>query len=79
MFGLRRGVLICDEALWSLLSQHGILSAAEARKRSYPARKRALAPHWDALREANPDIDPAELAATLYLWANEAWRFRHRY
>jgi len=79
VFALRQGWPIIDKALWELCSNHGVLSPEEAPVASYPARRKVFAKYWDELKRALPSDEPGNLAATLYLWSNEASRFGFRY
>lgn len=79
VFGFRQSWPITDENLWALCESHGVLSPTDITKKSYKARRRVFEPHWRALLEAYLEIPPDELAATLYLWANEAVRYGFRY
>jgi len=79
VFGFRQGWPITDENLWQLCAVHGLLNPTQAAATSYKERRKQFQPHWEALTNARPQIDPSELAATLYLWANEAGRYRFRY
>ena len=78
VFGFHRPWPIVDQYLWSLLARHGIITAADAEVKSYDARRRAFDPHWKQLCSVFPE-DLNQLAATLYLWADEAERFGHSY
>lgn len=75
VFGFRRPWPIVDENLWKLLARMEILDASDAGARSFDARRRVFEPHWRALLEARLSAEE-DVAASLYLWANEAERFR---
>lgn len=78
VFAFRRPWPIVDEYLWTLLTEHKIISVAEASVKEYNQRRAIFEPHWQTLRSAVAD-DPDELAATLYLWADEAAKFGYCY
>ena len=79
VFGLRRTWPITDDYLWKLLLSHGCIPQDAARCTTYQQRQRFFRPHWAALVKSRPSEDPNELAATLYLWADEAARNGHVY
>jgi hypothetical protein len=78
VFMFRRAWPIVDEYLWRLFAAHGGITTEEARLQSYEKRRAAFEPYWKELQGAFPD-DPNELAATLYVWADEAGRNDYRY
>lgn len=69
---------IVDEYLWRLLARHGLLDAQQNEITGYDRRRHAFDPLWKQLVESQLN-SPSELAATLYLWACEAERFKYAY
>lgn len=78
VFAFRRPWPIVDQYMWSLLSAHRVITESDAHIGAYDSRRNAFTPHWQALSAAFPD-NLNELAATLYLWADEAGRFGYTY
>ena len=78
VFGFRRAWPIVDNYLWRLLARHGLLQPGQERMKDYDHKRRVFEPQWQALEAANFD-DPAEVAANLYLWADEAEKFGYAY
>lgn len=78
VFAFRRPWPIVDEYLWRLLHDHRLITDQEAGVGSYDARRRNFERHWQELLSAYPN-NANELAATLYLWADEASKFGYRY
>jgi len=68
---------IIDNYLWRLLADHRLITEEEARYKGN-RRHRAFESHWQKLLAAGLD-DPNEVAATLYLWADEANKFKYQY
>ena len=78
VFAFSRPWPIVDEYLWRLLDSHGLLDERERAARNYESRRTLFEPAWlDLVRSATDD--PNEIAATLYLWADEASRFGFHY
>jgi hypothetical protein len=78
VFAFRRPWPIVDHYLWSGLADHRVIGPTDARLASNDARCCAFAPYWAQLAAAFPE-DLNNLAATLYLWSDEAARFGYRY
>jgi endonuclease III len=78
VFAFHRAWPIVDEYLWRLLDCHGLLDEAECSTKRYDSRRSLFEPAWQDLIGSVPE-DPNEIAATLYLWADEASRFGFRY
>ena len=78
VFAFRRPWPIVDQYLWSVLSAHQVITANDTQISGYDSRRKAFLPPWQTLAAAFP-TDPNELAATLYLWADEAGRFGYTY
>lgn len=78
VFGFRRGWPIVDDYLWRLLERHGLLSPEESGKERYDQRRKSFERHWRMLLRSEL-VAPDELAATLYLWADEAEKFGYSY
>jgi len=78
VFGFRKPWPIVDEYFWRLLGRHGVLRSEEVTLKGYGRRRRAFVPHWQRLLAANAG-DPNQVAATLYLWADEAEKFGFSY
>ena len=76
---MRRPWPIADEYLWRLLLSHGCIPPDAAACKTYQQRQWLFRPLWKALVNSWPMEDPNELAATLYLWADEAARYGHVY
>ena len=79
VFGLHRTWPVTDDYLWRLLLAHGCIPPDAAACKTYQQRQRAFRPLWTALVNSRPMEDSNELAATLYLWADEAARYGHVY
>lgn len=73
-FAFRQPWPIVDEYLWQLLLRHQIIGPEAAKVSGYDRRRKLFTPHWQRLLTAGLG-DPNELAATLYLWADEAQRY----
>jgi len=56
------------------MARHSLLRADEADIKGYDRRCSAFKPYWEHLIAARTE-SPGEIAATLYLWADEAERF----
>jgi len=69
---------IVDQYLWSLLFSHGLIKVEQEKLKGYDQRREAFEPYWKELITAEID-EPNEIAATLYLWADEAARFGYHY
>jgi len=78
VFAFHRPWPILDNYLWKLLARHGVLDEHEAGIKSYDGRRKMFGPLWKALVEEMPE-NLNEIAATLYLWADEAERFGFTY
>ncbi|MFH1619892.1 MAG: hypothetical protein ABIG11_08305 [bacterium] len=77
-FAFRRSWPIVDEYLWQFLLRHQIIGPEAAKVSGYDCRRKLFEPHWQRLLAAGLG-DPTELAATLYLWADEAQRYGFSY
>lgn len=69
---------ITDSYLWRLLARHGVIDEEVGSIKSYDGRQKAFASHWQDLQQAT-GTDANQLAATLYLWADEAERYGFTY
>ena len=80
VFGFRMPWPVMDDYLWELLTRHRLLREDEMplSNRQYRQRRRVFQPYWEALLKADLG-DPGEIAATLYLWADEAAKFGYVY
>ena len=78
VFAFFRPWPIVDNYLWSLLTSHGILNTHEQEIKMYEKRRNAFAAHWRTLL-SKVSTKPEEVAASLYLWADEAGRFGYKY
>lgn len=79
VFGFSQGWPITDGALWRICTRHGVFTAEEATAEGYARRNKLFRRHWEALLTAFPSVEPGEIAATLYLWTNEADRYGFQY
>ena len=79
VFGFAQGWPITDEALWRTCARHGVFTPEEANAEGYARRNKFFRRHWEALLAAFPSVEPGEIAATLYLWTNEAERYGFQY
>lgn len=78
VFAFQRPWPIVDDYLWRLLYAHGVITEQEFSARGYDSRRRVFEPHWRRLMSANHGT-PNAIAATLYLWADEASKSGYRY
>lgn len=78
VFAFHRAWPIVDEYLWRLLDCHGLLDETETSANRYDCRRSLFEPAWKDLIQSVPE-EPNKIAATLYLWADEASRFGFRY
>jgi len=78
VFAFKQGWPICDEYLWRLMSRHSLVNDYEKSIQGYDKRRAAFESHWQQLLSSE-STEPCELAATLYLWADEAERFGFTY
>lgn len=74
VFAFKKGWPIVDEYLWRLMARHSLLDPDEEGIRGYDRRGSVFKPYWEHLLAARTE-SPGEIAATLYLWADEAERF----
>ena len=79
VFGFSQGWPITDEALWQLCIRHNVFTEEDKNAKGYKKRNKYFMKHWKALLVAFPSADPGDIAANLYLWANEAHRYGHQY
>lgn len=78
VFAFHQSWPITDSYLWRLLIRHGVIDHKVGSIKSYDSRWKAFAAHWQDLQQAT-EADANQLAATLYLWADEAERFGFMY
>jgi hypothetical protein len=64
--------------LWRFLERHGVIDSKAGVVKSYDGRRKAFERHWQELL-VGTQTAPNQLAATLYLWADEAERFGYSY
>jgi hypothetical protein len=79
VFGFSQGWPITDRALWQFCTRHRVFTPEEENAKNYGTRNRLFMKHWESLLAAFPSVEPGEIAATLYLWTNEAERYGFQY
>lgn len=77
-FAYRQPWPIVDEYLWKMLIRHESICTDLAGASGYDRRRVLFEPYWQRLTHAGLG-DPNEIAAALYLWADEAERYGFRY
>lgn len=79
VFGFGQLWPIVDDYLWKLLARHSVISRSEADVIGYIRRRRLFEPYWCSLLDVGINQAPADIAASLYLWATEAEKFGYEY